>query len=144
MSLWPDASGYGNDVEQITGMKMPTFMSAQFGVHSFVRFDGIDDTMFKGSPSGFTCATGHTIIAVMNPTTAAPYGMAVVTNPTCNELRQGGGGGTPQWLVPSGFTLVDGFDDLTGQWNVWSASYDVGSDLLALSPRARILIPARW
>ena len=132
VSLWADASGYGNDVEQITGMKQPTFMAAQFGVHSFVRFDGIDDTLFKASPSGFACATGQTIIAVMSATTASPYGMAVVTNATNNELRQGGGGGTAQWLAPSGFTLVDGFDDLTAQWNVWSGSYDVGSDLLAL------------
>jgi hypothetical protein len=107
VSLWPDASSFGNDVEQITGMKQPTFMSAQLGVHSFVRFDGIDDTLFKASASGFSCATGHTIIAVMNPTTAASYGMAVVTNFGCNELRQGGGGGTAQWMIPSGFNQVE-------------------------------------
>ena len=132
VSLWPDASGYGNDVEQITGMKQPTFMSAQLGVHSFVRFDGVDDTLFKASANGFTCATGHTIIAVMNPTTAAPFGMAVVTNYACNEMRQGGGGGTAQWMIPSGFNQVDGWDDLTGQWNVWTGTYDVANDLIAL------------
>ena len=132
VSLWPDASGSGNDVEQATGMKMPTFQAAQLNGHSFVRFDGIDDTLFKASASGFSCATGHTIIAVMNPTTAAPFGMAVVTNYQCNEMRQGGGGGTAQWMIPSGFNLVDGWDDLTGQWNVWTGTYDVGSDLIAL------------
>ena len=101
VSLWPDASGYGNDVEQITGMKQPTFQAAQFGVHSFVRFDGVDDTLFKAAASGFDCATGHTVIAVLNPTTAVAYGMAVVTNDGQNELRQNGVGGTPQWMICS-------------------------------------------
>jgi hypothetical protein len=132
VSLWPDASGHGNDVEQITGMKQPTFMSAQLGVHSFVRFDGVDDTLFKSSANGFTCATGHTIIAVMNPTTAASFGMAVVTNYQCNEMRQGGSGGTAQWMIPSGFNLVDGWDDLTGLWKVWAGTYNVATDTMGL------------
>ena len=92
LSLWPDASGYGNEVEQITGMKQPTFNSAQLNGHSYLSFDGVDDTLFKPAASGFACTTGHTVIAVLNPTTAASYGMAVVTNFGCNELRQVGWG----------------------------------------------------
>ena len=132
VSLWPDASGYGNDVEQITGMKQPTFMAAQLGVHSFVRFDGVDDTLFKASPSGFACTTGHTIIAVMNPTTAVAYGMGVVTNYQSNEMRQTGSGGYPQWMIPSGLYQVNGSANLSGLWKVWSGTYNVGSETLEL------------
>ena len=132
VSLWPDASGYGNDVEQITGMKQPTFVAAQLGIHSFVRFDGIDDTLFKAAASGFGCATGHTIIAVMNPTVAQAYGMAVVTNYQQNEMRQGGAGGYPQWLIPSGFHQVDGTTNLAGLWKVWSGTYRVSNGQIEL------------
>ena len=132
VSLWPDASGYGNNVDQITGMKMPTFQAAQLGVHSFVRFDGVDDTMFKASASGFDCSTGHTVIAVMNPTTAVAYGMAVVTNYQGNEMRQNGTGGTPEWMIPSGFYQVNGLSDVSGSWKVWSGTYNIGNGDLEL------------
>ncbi len=68
----------------------------------------------------------------MNPTIAQAYGMAVVTNHQQNELRQNDVGGHPQWMIPSGFYQVEGGDDLTGLWNVYSGTYDVGSELLEL------------
>ena len=132
VSLWPDASGHGNDVEQITGMKQPTFQAAQLNGHSYLSFDGVDDTLFKPSASGFACTTGHTVIAVLNPTTAVAYGMAVVTNYQGNEMRQVGWGGIPEWMIPSGFNLVDGWDDLTGLWKVWAGTYNVATDTIGL------------
>ena len=53
VSAWADASGHGNSVTQATGMKMPTFAAAQLNGHSYLYFDGVDDTLFKTSPTGF-------------------------------------------------------------------------------------------
>ena len=72
------------------------------------------------------------MIAVLNPTTAAAYGMAVVTNYQGNEMRQVGWGGIPEWMIPSGFNLVDGWDDLTGLWKVWAGTYNVATDTIGL------------
>ena len=74
VSAWADASGSGNDVTQATSMKMPTYYAAQLNGHSYVSFDGIDDTLFKVSAAGFSCITGHTVIAVLNPTSAVAFG----------------------------------------------------------------------
>ncbi len=132
VSAWADASGHGNSVTQATGMKMPTFTATQLNGHSYVSFDGIDDTMFKASPVGIDYLTGHTVIAVMNPTVGVAFGMGVVTNYQCNEMRQGGSGGYPQWMIPSGFHQVDGTSNVSGQWKVWSGTYDVGTFALEL------------
>ena len=132
VSAWADASGYGNSVGQATGMKMPTFQAAQLNGHSYLAFDGVDDTLFKPSASGFACTTGHTVIAVLNPTTAVAYGMAVVTNYQGNEMRQTGSGGTPQWMIPSGFYQVDGLNNVSGSWKVWSGTFSVGTGDLEL------------
>ena len=132
VSAWADASGFGNGVEQATGMKMPTLLTAQLSAHNIVRFDGIDDTLFKSAASGFVCDTGHTVIAVLNPTAGVAFGMAVVTNYQCNELRQYGSGGYPEWMIPSGLAQVEGLSDLTGLWKVWSGTYNVGTDTLEL------------
>ena len=58
--------------------------------------------------------------------------MAVVTNYQGNEMRQVGWGGIPEWMIPSGFNLVDGWDDLTGLWKVWAGTYNVATDTLGL------------
>ena len=132
VSAWADASGFGNNVAQATGMKMPTFQAAQLNGHSYLYFDGVDDTLFKTSPTGFDCLTGHTVIAVLNPMVAQSFGMAVVTNYQHNELRQYGSGGYPEWMIPSGLAQVEGASDLSGLWKVWSGTYDVGTDTLQL------------
>ena len=132
VSAWPDASGSGNDVAQATGMKMPTYYAAQLNGHSYVSFDGIDDTLFKVSAAGFSCITGHTVIAVLNPTSAVAFGMGVVTNYQSNEMRQYGSGGHPEWMIPSGLQQVDGTADVSGQWKVWSGTYRVATEILEL------------
>ncbi len=132
VSAWADASGFGNNVEQATGMKMPTFQSAQLNGHSYLYFDGVDDTLFKTSPTGFDCITGHTVIAVLNSMVAQSFGMAVVTNYQFNEMRQNGTGGYAEWMIPSGLAQVDSGADLSGLWKVWSGTYDVGTETLQL------------
>ena len=132
VSAWPDASGSGNDVAQATGMKMPTYYAAQLNGHFYVSFDGIDDTMFKAPAAGFVCTTGHTVIAVLNPTSAVAFGMGVVTNYQSNEMRQYGSGGHPEWMIPSGLQQVDGTADVSGQWKVWSGTYRVATEILEL------------
>ena len=132
VSAWADASGHGNSVTQATGMKMPTFAAAQLNGHSYLYFDGVDDTLFKTAPTGFDCLTGHTVIAVVNPMVPQSFGMAVVTNYQFNELRQVGFGGNAEWMIPSGLVQVDGGADLSGLWKVWSGTYDVGTETLQL------------
>ena len=132
VSAWADASGFGNGVGQATGMKMPTFQAAQLNGHSYLYFDGVDDTLFKAAPTGFDCLTGHTVIAVLNPMVPQSFGMAVVTNYQHNELRQVGFGGNAEWMIPSGLAQVEGGADLSGLWKVWSGTYDVGTDTLQL------------
>ena len=129
---WIDSSGSGNDVMQDTGMKMPTFKTNILNGLPVVRFDGIDDTLFKIAAGGFTCTEGHTVIAVLNPTTAVGYGMAVVTNPIFNEMRQTGGGGIAEWMIPSGSYQVDSVSSLEGLWAIWSGTYSVASQLIEL------------
>ena len=132
VSAWADASGHGNNVTQATGMKMPTFQAAQLNGHSYLYFDGVDDTLFKAAPTGFDCITGHTVIAVLNPMVAQAFGMGVVTNYQSNEMRQYGSGGHPEWMIPSGLQQVDGTADVTGQWKVWSGTYRVATEILEL------------
>src|SRR5687767_9272020 len=78
VSLWRDVSDSGNSVAQATGMKMPTCKAIQLGGKPVVRFDGVDDTLFKTGLSGFVCNHGHTVIALLNPTSTSPFRMAVV------------------------------------------------------------------
>ena len=132
VDTWADFSGNGNDVIQNTGMKRPTFKTGQLNGQPVVRFDGIDDTLFKLIPANFACTEGHTVIAVLNPTTGTGYGMAVVTNYQGNEMRQTGAGGVPEWMTPSGFQQVVGSANLEGLWKVWTGSYAVASQLLEL------------
>jgi hypothetical protein len=132
VGLWIDSSSSGNDVIQVTGMKMPTFKTNILNGLPIVRFDGIDDTMYKLAATGFACTEGHTVIAVLNPTTAVSYGMAVVTNPIYNEMRQNGGGGVAQWMLPSGLYQVDGLDYIEAMWKVWSGTFTVASELIEL------------
>ncbi len=132
VEAWPDLSGSANNVEQATGMKMPTFKTNILNGLPIVRFDGIDDTLFRPAAGGFACTGGHTVIAVMKPTTGVAYGMAVVTNTALNEMRQTAGGGYAEWLSPSGAFSVGGFDDLTGLWKVCSGTYEVASQTMEL------------
>lgn len=132
VALWPDSSGSGNDVAQSDGLKMPLFKTGILNGQPVVRFDGVDDTLFKLAAGGFSCTQGHTIIAVLNPTTAVSFGMAVVTNPAFNELRQTGGGGAAEWMVPSGFFQVDGSEYLEGLWRIWTGTYNVASHTIQL------------
>ncbi len=132
VDAWVDSSLSGNDVSQATGMKMPTFKTNILNGLPVVRFDGIDDTLFKTAAGGFTCTEGHTVIAVLNPTTAASYGMAVITNPIYNEMRQNGGGGIAEWMIPSGSYQVDSLDSQEGLWAVWSGTFVVATQLIEL------------
>ncbi len=132
VALWPDLSGSGNDVAQATGMKQPTFKAAQLNGRPVLRFDGIDDTLFKTALAGFTCTHGHGIFAVLCPTSLAAYRMAVVTKYQFNELRQNNGGGRAQWMLPSGLMQVDGLSALTGLWKVWTGTYEVATQKLEL------------
>ena len=132
VDAWADSSGSGNGVMQNTGMKRPTFKTNQLNGLPVVRFDGIDDTLFKLAAAGFTCRHGHTVFAVLNPTTAVAYGMAVVTRFGYNEMRQYGGGGYPEWMLPSGLYQVDGSAYLQGLWKVWTGTYSVASQTVEL------------
>lgn len=132
VDAWADSSGSGNDVTQGTGMKRPTFKTNQLNGLPVVRFDGIDDTLFKLAATGFSCTEGHTVIAVLNPTTAVGFGMGVVTNPIYNEMRQTGGGGTAEWMIPSGSFQVNSAGSLEGLWKVWSGTFTVASQLIEL------------
>ena len=133
VDAWADASGSTNGVAQVTGMKMPTFKTNVLNGLPVVRFDGIDDTLFRLAAAGFACTQGHAIFAVLNPTSAVAYGMAVVTNYQANELRQSGAGGVAEWMIPSGFIQVDSADDLTGLWKVWTGTYSVAAQTLELA-----------
>ena len=132
VDAWADSSLSGNGVAQVTGMKMPTFKTNVLNGLPVVRFDGIDDTLFRPAAGGFACTEGHAVFAVLNPTSALAYGMAVVTNYQMNEMRQSGAGGVPEWMIPSGFAQVNGANDLTGLWKVWTGTYAVASQTLEL------------
>ena len=132
VALWPDASGSGNDLAQSNAAKRPTFRINQLNGRPVVRFDGVDDTLFKVALGGFAATQGHTIMAVLNPTAAVSFGMAVVTRPGFTELRQTLAGGVAQWLAPSGSTLVNGLATLTGSWKVWTGCYAVAGQRLEL------------
>ena len=132
VSAWADASGFGNTVTQITSMKRPTYQAGALNGHSYLYFDGVDDTLRNVAPAGLDFITGHTVMAVVNPMSAVAYGMAVVTNPGFNELRQNGFGAFAQWLIPSGTMQVDSLSGLAALWKVWSGTYDVGTGTLEL------------
>jgi hypothetical protein len=133
VSFWPDLSGSGNDVAQATGMKQPTFRANQLNGRPVVRFDGIDDTMFKTALAGFVCTHGHSVFAVLCPTSTSAFRMAVVTKFQCNELRQNNGGGRAQWMIPSGFFQVDSLSSLVGLWKVWAGTYEVAAQRIELN-----------
>ena len=132
VASWADLSGNGNSVTQATGMKQPTFKAAQLNGRPVLRFDGIDDTLFKTALAGFVCNHGHGIFAVVFPTSASPYCMAVVTNYQKNELRQNNGGGKAQWFIPGGTGQIDGLSSLVSLWKVWTGTYEVATQKLEL------------
>ena len=132
VSAWADSSDSGNGVEQPTGMKRPTFKTNQLNRLPVLRFDGIDDTLVKYTATGFSCATGHSIVAVMNPVSAGSLRMGVVTNYGSNELRQNFAGGWAEWTIPSGYTTIVGSVGLAGVWAIWTGTYEVATATLEL------------
>jgi len=70
VDVWADASGNGNDVEQLTGSKRPTFIaSSTINSGPAVRFNTTVDTYLEqGFPSGFGSETGQTLLIVFRLT----------------------------------------------------------------------------
>lgn len=132
VSQWDDKSSAGNDVIEGTGTRQPVVVSADVNGRDVIKFDGIDDRLYRIALTGGLEATPNTVYMVVLPSATTASNETYFDSQASGRHRVGTLAPSGYYETYAGFSMNSGIAANSTQYILLHAIIDGASSSMSV------------